>query len=86
MRLKERPPGIEIGVLASNEIRDLRRRVADIAIRRARPDQPELIAKRVRRSSADFDAAISYLTGMADPKPPQTSWTPHSSALPHWSG
>ena len=68
MRLKERPPGIEIEVLASNEIRDLRWRVADIANRRARPDQPELIAKRVRRSSAHFDAATSYLDRYGRPQ------------------
>jgi DNA-binding transcriptional LysR family regulator len=61
MRLKELAPGIEIEVLASNDIRELRRREADIAIRHARPDQPELIAKLVRTSSAHFYAATSYL-------------------------
>ncbi len=61
MRLRELAPGIEIEVLASNDIRDLRRREADIAIRHARPDQPELIAKLVRTSSAHFYAATSYL-------------------------
>ncbi len=61
MRLREIAPGIEVEVLASNEMRDLRRREADIAIRHARPDQPELIAKLVRTSSAHLYAATSYL-------------------------
>jgi DNA-binding transcriptional LysR family regulator len=61
MRLRDIAPGIEVEVLASNEMRDLRRREADIAIRHARPDQPELIAKLVRTSSAHLYAAASYL-------------------------
>lgn len=61
MRMREIAPGIEVEVLASNEMRDLRRREADIAIRHARPDQPDLIAKLVRMSSAHFYAATSYL-------------------------
>ncbi len=61
MRLRDLAPGIEVEVLASNDIRDLRRREADIAIRHARPDQPELIAKLVRTSQAHFYAATSYL-------------------------
>lgn len=61
MRLQEIAPGIEVEVLASNEMRDVRRREADIAIRHARPDQPELIGKQVRVSSAHLYAATSYL-------------------------
>ena len=61
MRLKDLAPGIEVEILAANDIRDLRRREADIAIRHARPDQPELIAKLVRTSSAHLYAATSYL-------------------------
>lgn len=45
-RLRDLAPGITLEVVASNEIRDLRRREADIAIRNARPEEPDLIAKR----------------------------------------
>ena len=45
--LKSRHPGITIEIEASNETRDLRRREADIAVRNVRPDQPDLVAKKV---------------------------------------
>ena len=61
-RIRQTAPGIELEVLASNDIRDLQRREADIAIRHARPDQPDLIAKLVRQSTAHFYAADAYLT------------------------
>lgn len=54
-------PGIELEILAANDIRDLQRREADIAIRHARPDHPDLIAKLLRHSSAHLYAAQSYL-------------------------
>ena len=54
-------PGIEIEVVASDEVRDLRRREADIAIRHARPDQPDLIAKLALETTGHIYAATSYL-------------------------
>jgi DNA-binding transcriptional LysR family regulator len=60
--IRQVAPGIELEVLAANDIRDLQRREADIAIRHARPDQPDLIAKLVRQSTAHFYAAPAYLT------------------------
>lgn len=59
--LRELAPGIDIEVVASNEIRDLKRREADIAIRHVRPDQPDLIAKQVPGTSGHFYASPSYL-------------------------
>lgn len=59
--LRDLAPGIDIEVVASNEIRDLKRREADIAIRHVRPDQPDLIAKQVPDTTAYFYAAPSYL-------------------------
>jgi len=47
-RLREVAPLLEIDLVATNDIRDLLRREADIAIRHVRPDQPELIARLVR--------------------------------------
>ena len=59
--LRELAPGIDVEVVASNEIRDLKRREADIAIRHVRPDQPDLIAKQVPGTTGHFYAAPSYL-------------------------
>ena len=66
--MREPAPGIEVELLAADNIRDLRRREADIAIRHARPDQPELIAKLVRTSSAHFYAAKAYLDRHGRPR------------------
>ncbi len=59
-RLKEKAPGIQIEIVASNELSDLRRREADIAIRHVRPEQPDLITKLVREPLANLYAASSY--------------------------
>ncbi|MBG03391.1 MAG: LysR family transcriptional regulator [Rhodospirillaceae bacterium] len=58
--LREQAPGITIEVVASNEIRDLKRREADIAIRHVRPEQPDLIAKQVPGTVGRFYATPAY--------------------------
>ena len=67
-RLREVAPGISVTVVASNDVRDLRRREADIAIRHARPEDPELIAKRIGEVSAHLYAAPAYLEKYGRPK------------------
>jgi DNA-binding transcriptional LysR family regulator len=64
-RVREMAPGIDIEVVASNEVRDLRRREADIAIRHVRPDQPDLIARLVGEISASL--RLDHLSGRARP-------------------
>jgi len=59
--LRAYAPEIEIEVLATNEVQDLRRREADIAIRNVRPEQPDLIAKLVRQTTAHLSATTRYL-------------------------
>ncbi len=54
-------PRLEIDVIATNDVRDLMRREADIAIRHGRPQQPDLIARLVREEIAHFYASHSYL-------------------------
>ncbi|WP_439528836.1 LysR family transcriptional regulator [Pannonibacter sp.] len=54
-------PALEIDVIASNEISDLKRRDADIAIRHVRPTGNELYARLVREATAHLYAARSYL-------------------------
>ena len=66
-RLRDMAPAIEVEVVASNEVRDLRRREADIAIRHARPEQPDLIAKLLRELSIRLYASTDYLDRLGRP-------------------
>ncbi len=61
-------PRLEIDVVAANDIRDIQRREADIAIRHVRPTQPDLIAKLVAEMTAHFYAAPSYLEKVGRPR------------------
>lgn len=67
-QLREAAPMLEIDVVASNDIRDLMRREADIAIRHVRPEQPDLIAKLVQQATGHFYAARSYLDRAGRPE------------------
>lgn len=67
-RIRELAPGIEVEVVASNDVRDLQRRKADIAIRHARPEQPTLIARFLREMPARFYASSDYLDRIGRPK------------------
>lgn len=60
-QLRDVAPGIEIEVIAANDLRDLQRREADIAIRHIRPVQPELIGRQVGQWSAHLYAAQGFL-------------------------
>lgn len=64
-------PGIEIELLSTNQISDLGRREADIAIRNFRSDQPDLVARRVREDRARLYAAPDYLASIGDPETPE---------------
>ncbi len=67
-KLRDVAPMIEVEIVASNDIRDLTRREADIAIRHVRPEQPDLIAKRVRESTAHLYASTAYLDAHGRPR------------------
>jgi DNA-binding transcriptional LysR family regulator len=69
-RLKEIAPGIVVEILAVNDVRDLRRREADIAIRGVRPDQPDLIARRMPDVAAYLYGASAYLDRIGRPEKP----------------
>ena len=60
-RLRAVAPRLHIDVVAVNDIRDLRRREADIAIRHVRPEEPDLIARLMRDMNAYFYASSDYL-------------------------
>ena len=60
-------PKIEIEIIASNEIQDLSRREADIALRNVPPKDPELVAKKLRDANAYLYATPGYLASIGDP-------------------
>ena len=59
--LREKHPGISVELFPSNEMSDLTRREADIAIRHARPEQPDLVARRIADIEVSLFASIDYL-------------------------
>lgn len=66
--IRRQAPALEIDLVADNGIRDLVRREADIAIRHARPEQPNLMAKRVGDETLGFYASPAYLDAMGQPE------------------
>lgn len=66
-RLRQDAPGIFVELIVSNDIRDLRLREADIAIRHVRPDQPELIAKKIGEVNGGLYAMSGYLDRIGRP-------------------
>lgn len=62
-------PGIRVAIVASNQATDLRRRVADIAVRNFRPTDEELIASALPSHGARFYATPGYLNALGRPAP-----------------
>ncbi|NKX43146.1 LysR family transcriptional regulator [Roseicyclus persicicus] len=60
-RIRAEAPALQVQVVATNAIRDLMRREADIAIRHARPDQPDLTARLIREDEAALYATPALL-------------------------
>lgn len=61
-------PGLQISIVASDRVSDLRRREADIAIRNTRPQDPDLIAKKLYDDTGTLFAATRYLDRVGRPK------------------
>lgn len=57
VQIRDRAPGLTIDVVATNDISDLMRREADIAIRHMRPEEPDLVARLVREATGRLYAA-----------------------------
>ncbi|ESY81856.1 LysR family transcriptional regulator [Mesorhizobium sp. LNHC221B00] len=69
-RLGIEEPGIEVEIVASNQVENLLRRDADIAIRMVKPAQNELVARKVCDIKLCACAAISYLDRRGRPLAP----------------
>lgn len=61
-------PGIEIEIVATNQVSDLGRREADIALRSFKPSELDLVAKKVRDDVAYLYATPAYLSSIGSPK------------------
>jgi len=69
-RLHEIAPKLELEIVASNRIRDLQRREADIAIRHVRPEEPNLVARLVSDGDGNLYASERYLKRYGRPQSP----------------
>lgn len=66
--LREAAPGITIRIQESNDVWNLVKREADIAIRHTRPHEPELIAHHVGDLRANLYATSAYLEREGRPR------------------
>jgi DNA-binding transcriptional LysR family regulator len=66
--LRETAPGITIRIKESDDVQNLMKREADIAIRHARPHEPELIARNVGDLRTNLYAASAYLDREGRPR------------------
>lgn len=69
--LRKRAPQVRIRVLASNDLSDLQRREADIAVRHVAPTQPDLIARKVRETQGQLYASRAYLQSFGPIRTPE---------------
>jgi len=67
-KLRELAPGIVVDVVASDEVRDLIRREADIAIRHSQPTQPDLVGRRIGFVKGRIYAARRLLDEVGMPR------------------
>ena len=70
-RLGIEEPGIEVEIVASNQVENLLRRDADIAIRMVKPAQKELIARKIADLPLTACAATAYLDRRGRPERPR---------------
>lgn len=68
--IRSRYPGIALEIVATNAVSDLQRREADIAVRNFRPNQPNLVTRRVRDAVGHLYATPAYLASLGGPRTP----------------
>ncbi len=69
-RMRQRLPEIQIELVSSNQVSNLLRREADIAVRMVRPDQSSLIARKIGSVALGAYAHRSYLARHAPLRKP----------------
>lgn len=68
-RLHGKHPDVRVQLDASTQMISLARREADIAVRNARPDNPDLIARRIARWPVGLFASQDYVDAHGVPEP-----------------
>ncbi|MBK5541753.1 LysR family transcriptional regulator [Pseudomonas sp. TH05] len=68
-RLHQRHPDVRVQLDASTQILSLAKREADIAVRNTRPDNPDLIARRIARWPVGLFASQAYVEAHGVPEP-----------------
>lgn len=66
--LARKAPEIDIEIVASNDVRDLARREADIAVRHVRPEDPNLTARLLGEGAGLFYASPAYIDRRGRPE------------------
>jgi DNA-binding transcriptional LysR family regulator len=61
-------PGVQVELVASNQVSNLLRREADIALRMVQPDQSSLVAKRIGKVTLSAYAHSDYLRRRGTPR------------------
>jgi len=69
-RMRQALPDVQVELVASNEVTNLLRREADIALRMVRPDQASLVAKRIGSVKIGAYAHRDYLRRKGTPRQP----------------
>jgi DNA-binding transcriptional LysR family regulator len=69
--LRQAEPGIQVELVASNQLSNLLRREADIAVRMVRPVQSTLVARKLADIPIGAAAHRSYLARAGTPRRPQ---------------
>ncbi len=68
---QSRHPAIELQLLVRNDLVDLLRREADIAVRLGRPKQADLVARKLGELEYGLVASSAYLERMGRPRSPE---------------
>lgn len=67
-RLRQALPGLQVELVSSNQVSNLLRREADIAVRMVRPDQASLVARKIGTVGLGAYAHRSYLVRRGAPR------------------
>ena len=70
LRMRQQLPDIQVELVASNEVSNLLRREADIALRMVQPDQSSLVARRIGTVALGAYAHRDYLRRRGTPRQP----------------
>jgi len=67
-RLRNQHPDLKVELVLTDRVQDLLRREADIAVRMVRPDQGQLVARRIGQIELGLHARKDYLSRHGEPR------------------